>query len=233
MLYIYDARYNLKLPTTYEKVSEMVGSSINTLRSLKSRKLKIPRLDYCYLIDENTPKQQLREWYEKVVFENEVWKDIDDTCKISNYGRFKKIYKTYPDGKFAMPFTKLKRTKTKLYVKLHGKDCFVHQLVAKYFVENKFNYTNVYHKNGILHDNYHMNLAYISKEELGKLTGGKANKRGSIIAIDIDTNEIVGHFRSSRAVEKELFVSRQSVNDCLNGKTKVVGGKYKFIYEED
>lgn len=232
MLYIYDARYNLKTPTTYERLSDITGSTYTVLASIKSKKRKIPRLDYCYIADDKTTKQQLREWYEKVEFENEVWKDIDNSYKISNYGRIKKMtYEKYPEGKLMLPYAK-KRFKNKLVVKIHGKEIFIHKLVAEYYVENPNNYNGVYHKNGILHDNYHMNLEWASKSELGKMGAKKQNYRPSIIAIDNNTGEIIDWFRSARDVAKVLYTNRQSVLDNLKGKTKLVGGLYRFEYEE-
>lgn len=231
-LYIYDAKYNLKTITTYEKVADITGSTKNTLASLKCKGKKLPRLKDCYLIDGDTNINQLRRWYEDVKFKNEVWKPIDDIYQISNYGRLKKKYKKYSEGKFVLPYCRIKKYKTKMILKIHNKEIFVHKLVAQYFVENIFNHKNVYHKNGILHDNYHMNLAYISREELGKLTGYKSNKNSSIIAIDNETNEIIDWFRSTREAAKKLFTNRQSISDWLNGKTKVVSGMYRFEYEK-
>lgn len=230
-LYIYDAKYNLKTPTTYDKVCEIIGSKMCTVASLKSRGRQLSRLNNCYLIDKDTSKKQLKDWYSKVTFENEVWKNIDDIYKISNYGRIKKIYKKHPDGKFVLPYTKCGH-KTKLFVKIHNKEVLVHRLVAKYFIENIDNLNIVYHKNGILHDNYHMNLAYTTREKLGKMCAHKSTVGPSIIAIDHETNEIIDWFRSARAAAKVLYTNRQSINDCLNGKTKVVGGMYRFEYEK-
>lgn len=234
MIYIYDARYNLKTPTDYTKLMEITGSTKDVLRSIKCRKIKIPRLDYCYIIDENTPKQQLREWYEKVKFNNEVWKEIDRTYKISNYGRVKKMtYLKHPNGKLMLPYTK-SRYKTKLLIKIHEKETFIHKLVAEYFVENPNNYKGIYHKNGILHDNYHCNLEYASNEKLGKIGAARRNDRSSIIAIDADTGEIIDWFKSARDVAKVLYTNRQSVLDCLNGKIEqtMSGYKFEFEYEE-
>lgn len=125
MIYIYDARYNIKTPTTYEKLEGITGSKKATLMTIKSKKMKLPRLKYCYIIDDKTSKQQLRTWYERVEFENETWKDIDETYKISNYGRVKKIYKKYPKGKFMMPYPK-KSYRGKLVTKIHGKELLIH-----------------------------------------------------------------------------------------------------------
>lgn len=233
MIYIYDARYNIKTPTTYEKLEGITGSKRSTLAPFKSKKQKLPRLDYCYLIDDKTSKQQLRTWYERVEFENETWKDIDETYKISNYGRFKKIYKKYPEGKFMMPYPKT-YYRGKLVTKIHGKEPLIHQLVAKYFVDNPHNYDHVCHKNGILHDNYHGNLEYCSKSK-ASLYGAKAKNinKPSIVAIDSDTGEIIDYFRTSREAADSLYTNRQSVLDSLHGKIKKTMCGYVFKYEEE
>ena len=233
MIYIYDARYNIKTPTDWGKLEGITGTKKATLKPIKSKKQKLPRLDYCYIMDDETPKQQLRTWYETVKFENETWKDIDDTYKISNYGRLKKMtYKKYPEGKLMLPYTKL-RYKTKLLIKIHGKEVFVHKLVAKYFVENPNNYKCVYHKNGILHDNYHANLEYATEKQVGKIGAKKQHDKPSIIAVDTYTGEIIDYFKSARDVARVLYTNRQSVLDCLNGKIEMTIGGYKFEYEED
>lgn len=232
MIYIYDARYNLKTPTTYEKLINITGSSYTALASRKSKKRKIPRLDYCYIIDDKTSKSQLRYFYENVKFHNEVWKDIDDTYKISNYGRVKKMtYEKHPEGKLMLPYPKL-RYKNKLLIKIHGKEIFIHKLVSEYFVENPNNYKCVYHKNGILYDNYHGNLEWATHSKLGEIGAARRNNRPSIIAIDVNTGEIIDWFKSARDVAKVLFTNRQSVMDCLNGKIEMTMSGYKFKYEQ-
>lgn len=233
MIYIYDARYNIKTPTTYEKLEGITGSKKATLAPFKSKKQKLPRLDYCYLIDDKTSKQQLRIWYEKVEFENETWKDIDETYKISNYGRVKKIYKKYPKGKFMMPYPK-KFYRGKLVTKIHGKELLIHQLVAKYFVENLNNYDHVCHKNGILHDNYHGNLEYCSKSKASRYGISAQNiDKPSIVAIDYETGEIIDYFKSCREAASSLYTNRQSVLDSLHGKIKKTMCGYVFKYEEE
>ena len=163
MIYIYDARYNLKTPTTYEKLEGITGSKKATLATFKSKKQKLPRLDYCYLMDDKTSKQQLRIWYEKVEFENETWKAIDETYFISNYGELKKIYKKYPEGKMYDDLSKISKKLNSNVCKNLRKRTSVHKLVAEYFVDNPNNYNCINHKNGIQHDNYHANLEYCSR----------------------------------------------------------------------
>lgn len=260
-IYLYDPRYNLKKETTYEKLSGIFGMSKNALMVSKFKKSKLNRK--YYIIDEDTTITEIREMYSKEKFENETWKIIegsDDKFLISNYGRFKRIYKKYPNGKFVMPYFVPKRSgknnRDKQFIKCKFKGSYkehaVSRLVAYHFVEIYYdsdgwtrkgkdlkykNYTFddvvVYHKNGILYDNYHGNLEFLDREDLGKKTAYKSKGGRSIIAIDILNNEVVGSFKSTRHVESNLPVSKQSVADSLNKvwKTNVVGGRYKFEYE--
>lgn len=262
-LYIYDAKYNLKTITTYEKISDITGATKNTLASLKCKGKKLTRLKDCYLIDENTNITQLRKWYEDVKFENEVWKTIegsDQIFKISNYGRFKRIYKKCPEGKFILPYFITRRknaNKNKQFIKVkflgEYKEYSVSRLVAYHFVDIYYdsdgwtkkgkalkykNYTFddvvVFHKNGLVYDNFHGNLEFLDREDLGKKTAYKSRGGKTIIAIDVITNEIVDYFKSTRHAESKLPVSKQSVSDSLNKvyKTNIVGGRYKFEYEK-
>lgn len=235
MIYIYDARYNLKTPTTWEKLEGIVGTKKATLMTVKSKKCKLPRLEYCYVIDDNTSKQQLRIWYENVKFENETWKDIDETYKISNYGRFKIMtYKKHPEGKFMLPYPKYRRKSTQLYVKIHKQEIAVHKLVAEYFVENPNYYSCINHKNGIQHDNYHCNLEYCSRAKMSSIVAKVRYKdKSSIVAIDADTGKIIDYFKSSRDAASKLYTNRQSVLDSLNGKIKKTYCGYVFKYEEE
>lgn len=236
MIYIYDARYNLKTPTTWEKLEGIVGTKKATLMTLKSKKQKLPRLDYCYIVDDNTPKKQYRDWYEKVKFENETWKDIDETYKVSNYGRILNMtYKMHPQGKFILTYPKRGcRTKTSLFIKIHGKEVRVSKLVAKYFVENPNNLPCVYHKNGILHDNYHGNLEYCTTSEIASIASKTRRKNNSsIVAIDSETGEIIDYFKDAPTAANVLYTNRQSVYDSLHGKTKKTYCGYIFKYEEE
>lgn len=236
MIYIYDADYNLKTPTTYDKLIELTGSTYKSLTSCKSQKKKIPKLNNCYIVDDKTSLSQLRCFYEQVKYRNEVWKDIKGTrYKISNYGRIKNMmYKNHPEGKFVIPYPKAKRYGSRLFVKINGKEKPVHRLVAEYFVENPNNYPCVYHKNGLVHDNFHANLEYTTHKKAAQI-GGKVRyiDKPSIIVKNEYTGEIIGEYKTSREVEKHLGVNRQTVLDQLNGTYKTTIYGYKFEYEKE
>lgn len=234
MMYIYDARYNLKIPTTYEKLCGITGSSKGSLMTIKCRQQKLPRLEDCYIIDDKTPNQQLWKWYGEVKFENETWKDIDETYKISNYGRFKKMtYKKHPEGKFIIPHIKNDRGNKIPCIWLHKKEYRVKSLVAKYFISNPHGYRHVINKNGISYDNYHGNLEYCSQSQIASMAAkARFYDNKNIIAYDIDGNIIDTYDNATRA-GKALFISRQTVLDNLHGRTKLACGLYSFKYENE
>lgn len=255
-LYIYDARYNLKTETTYEKLVDMFEMKKSALQTYKNKKQKIKKI--FYLIDNDTTTKELKEFYRKESFENETWKFIEGSNNeflISNYGRFKRIYKSYPEGKFIMPyFINRKRNinKNKQFIKVKFKNEYKEQnvarLVAYHFVDifretgkaMKYkNYTYddlvVFHKNGLIYDNYHQNLEWLDRYDLAKKSAYKSRGGRTIVAIDAQTNEIIDYFKSTREVEKNLPISKQAVSDSLNHrwKTNIVGGKYIFKYEDE
>lgn len=259
-LYLYDPRYNLKTETTYEKIAELFETTKGNLASYKSKKRKINKK--YYIIDENTSKKELKEFYSKEKFDNEVWKDIEGSegqFIISNYGRFKKLYKSIPEGKFLLPYfisgRNCNKNKQFIKVKFKGdyKEYSVARLVAYHFVDiyytsdtivrkskddkyksYKYDDLTVYHKNELIYDNYAGNLEWLDREDLAKKTAHKSKTKGTIVAKDATTGEVIDYYRSTRDVEKHLYVSRQAVSDSLNHKwkTNIVSGTYMFEYDE-
>lgn len=261
MIYLYDSKFNRMKETTYKKLSNMFNLQISTLESYKSSKRRLDKR--YYIVDELTIKEK-KEFYSKYQIKNEIWKEIegsDGEFLISDYGRFKRKTKTGKE-RFILPYFKTRKVdknKDTQFIKVKFKEKYkeynVARLVAYHFVEIFYesdsvirkskplkykNYTLddvvVFHKNGITYDNYFLNLEYLDREDLAKKTAHKSNKYDdAIVAIDVLTNEIVGYYRSTRMVAKDLPVSKQAVCDSLNKrwKTNIVGGRYKFIFEKD
>ena len=260
---LYDARYNMKKHTTYEEVAELLRVDKQYLYNYKAKKQKLPGVK-CYLLDETATRNEFRELYEKEVFKNEVWKEIegsDGKYLISNFGRFKRIYKSNPDGKFVLPYFVKNRgkygdTDNKQFIKVmfRGKydDYYVSRLVAYHFVEifydgdrvgegkalkyknYKFDDLIVIHKNGLLYDNYHGNLEFLDQQDFNKKITriNKIKKRNNIVCKDAQTGEVVGYYTSTRDAAKELYVGKTTVQEGL--KTgRIVVGRYKFEHYED
>ena len=104
-MYLYDIRYNLKTETSYEKASKIFGITISTLRACKSNRTRFKK--YYYLIDKDTKLGEIKKLYNGYKIKLETWKEVEGSegeYIISNYGRFKKINKSNPEGKFILPF---------------------------------------------------------------------------------------------------------------------------------
>lgn len=249
-IYLYDPRYNLKTETSYEKIEGIFRMKECTARSYKSKKQKINKK--YYIIDENTSLKEIKELYAREDIKDEAWKEIEGSggeFLVSNYGRFKRKYKH--KERFIMPYyitrkVNVNKNKAFLKVKFNGayKEYSAARIVAHHFVdifhdEKHIKYRNakeedlvVFHKNGLVHDNYHGNLEYLDRGDLGKRTGYKQKGIKSIVAIDADTGKIIDWYRSTRHAAKELYISKQTVCDHLNGMRKSpAGGKYIFKYE--
>lgn len=148
MLYLYDPRYNLKTETSLERMCKLFRKTKQDLKYYyKANNRKIN--NKYYIIDENTSKKQLKEFYSKEVFKDEIWKTIEGSegqFIISNYGRFKRIYKSIPEGNFLLPYyvptRNCNKNKQFIKVKFKGKykEYAVARLVAYHFVD--IYYTN-------------------------------------------------------------------------------------------
>lgn len=247
---LYDARYNKKEKTNYEKLKEVFEMTTSQLYRAKTHRTKINKI--WYVMDIKATKQEFRELYIKEKFYNEAWKVIegsDDKFLVSNYGRFKSINKSYPNGKFILPFivqreTNKNNNKQFIKVKFLGKYTAhnVARIVAYHFVDvfqerkhdkykNK-NYSEliVYHKNGMVYDNYHGNLEWLDREDLSKRTVMIKCKH-PIVAIDADTGELIGYYNSTRDAANKLPISKTAVQTALK-ENKVVGGRYIFEYDD-
>lgn len=260
-LYLYDPRYNLKTETTYDKLEKLFGISKNSLASHKSQYLKIKKR--YYLIDDKVTIGKIKELYTKEIFKNEIWKEIEGSegkFLVSDYGRFKRIYKSSPGGKLLLPYfiNSRKNNRNKQYIKVKFKGVYkeynIARLVAYHFVDiyytrdslirkskaEKYKYYNydeltVYHKNEIVYDNNACNLEWLDREDLLKKTAHKCKTKGTIVAKDASTGEIIDYFRSSREAAEKLYICKKAVLDSLNHKwkTNIAAGTYIFEYEDE
>lgn len=88
-----------------------------------------------------------------------------------------------------------------------------------------------YHKNGCQSDNYLNNIAYISKRELGLLTGASSRRR-PVAKLDAD-GEIVEVYSSAREAARRNHMSYQTVMDRCNGKVKGAFAPDGYAYAWD
>ena len=262
---LYDAKYNMKKHTTYEQIADLLRVEAKSLYIYKFKRVKLPGIKN-YILDENATKNEFRELYEKEKFKNETWKEVegsDGQYLISNYGRFKRIYKSSPEGKFVLPYFVKGRGKygdsdNKQFIKVRfrGKydDYYVSRLVAYHFVDifydsdgigagKPIRYKNyefddlvVIHKNGLLYDNYHGNLEFLDRKDFRKKVAkiNKLKHGTEIVCKDSETGKILGYYSSTRDAAKDLYLGKTTVYNGLKSG-KIVAGRYKFerVQDED
>lgn len=254
-MYLYDARYNILQKTTYEKLEGIFDMSHTSLASMKCKKQRL-RKRY-YIVNDDVTLKERKKYYSSYEIKDETWKEVegsDGKYLVSDYGRFKRIYKSRPEGVFILPYIKhgKKHQVVKITFKGINSEYLVGRIVAYHFLDiyyiqdskvrksknDKYKYythkdVKVYHKNGLAYDNYVGNLEYLDFEDLGKKTAHISRSR-SIYAIDTFTGEIIGYYRSARDASKHLPISYQTIYDNLNGKTKngIAGGRYIFKFDE-
>lgn len=143
----------------------------------------------------------------------EKWVSIeyDPRYEVSNFGRFRKKLKT--KYRYLLPFKKRRL----FVVKINNKTYIASRLVAHYFIKPLSKGDRVYHKNKIPSDNFYKNLKVLSISECSKRTGHLSNSRA---VIKLEKGEIVGRWRSARQAAKDLYISRQTVCDYCNKKTR-------------
>ena len=154
----------------------------------------------------------------------ETWTDIvgyDGKYQVDREGNIRRVFpsgKTRPMTPYHKKMSGSQRLVVKLTINGKAKEEILLQIVAKTFLGECPEGCVPYHKNGCQFDNYVNNIAYISREELGRMTG--ANSRRQPVA-KIDSNgEIVEVYSSARKAAKENYMSYQTVIDRCNGKVK-------------
>ena len=136
-------------------------------------------------------------------------------------GNIRRVYKS---GKTRLmtPYRKKMSGSQRLVVKLtrdgKSKEEILLQIMARTFLGNPPPGCVPYHKNGCQSDNYIQNIAYISRKDLGKLTG-RNSRRQTVAKID-SSGQIVEVYSSARECGRKNFMSYQTVIDRCNGKCK-------------
>lgn len=167
----------------------------------------------------------------------ESWKDIpgyDGKYQADMEGNIRRIYQS---GKTRLmtPYHKKMSGSQCLVVKMtrdkKAKEEIMVQIMAKTFLGNPLPGHVPYHKNGCQEDNYIQNIAYISRRDLGKLTGRNA-KRQPVAKIDA-SGEIVEVYSSARECARKNYMSYQTIIDRCNGKCKSAYAPDGYAYAWD
>ena len=165
----------------------------------------------------------------------EQWKRITgyDNYEVSSHGRVRSLnYKktgeirllkqnTDGDGYFQVGLCKNGKRKQKK----------IHRLVAKEFIPNPNNYSEVNHINENKHDNRVENLEWCDRKQNinhGTRTERSAKAQEKRVKC-IETGEI---FDSAYDVKRKTGLSQSHINECCNGKRKTCG-KLHWQYVDD
>ena len=193
----------------------------------------------------------------------EIWaniKDYEGYYQVSNLGRVKSLerevlcngknqFQSYKDnrhykGKLIKPtydkkgylYAELCKNNTKRKI-------FIHQLVARAFIPNINNKTQINHKNGIKDDNRVENLEWATPQEniqhaynynlfdsqLKYLKQVQQQNQKMIMQYDKNGN-FIKEWESIKEARNKLKISSH-ISDCCNGKRKTAGG-YIWIYKK-
>ena len=113
------------------------------------------------------------------------------------------------------------------------KEFLVHKLMELVYMEKAPTPKHVvYHRNGDKLDNCINNLAFITRTELGKISGSKS-KRRPVRKIDPESKEIVDFYPSAREAGRKNFMSGQSVCESCNRVNKTNIAPDGYIYKWD
>lgn len=168
---------------------------------------------------------------------NEQWKTIYlyPSYMISNYGQVMNQF----TGKILKP---VKMKNGYLTVNLYDKrgqhkNCYIHRLVAKAFIENKNRYTEINHIDEDKENNRASNLEWCSRSY--NINYGKANlnrqlcEGHKVVAIKLKSKEIFS-FNSVKSMCRELNIDESSCRRVLDHKNhcKSLHG-YTFVYDSE
>ncbi|GAA0491137.1 hypothetical protein GCM10008986_16500 [Salinibacillus aidingensis] len=234
MIQLYDPKTNLITETTYDYLEKLTGLTRGSLQSARSRGRKIGTID-CYILKPDTTVQQRKEWYSKIKYPDEHWQEIDGSdgeFLISNYGRFKRVYKY--THKWLLPFLKKRRGYLMIKVKFKGKyqGYKISKLVAHHYLGDPKPGQVLRHKNGIKTDNFAGNLEYVSNCELGEKTG-YLSKSKPVLQLDPETGKIIGEYRSAREAGRKTYMSYTAVLDVCNGMREATVDGFVFKFAEE
>lgn len=163
----------------------------------------------------------------------EYWSEVPGSIKyqVSNYGNFRRKLK---NGKFKPIKVYLRKNKwMAVKVDFNGvyQEYHAHVIVAAVFLDAPpIPGMILYHKNTLIKDNYAGNLEWITREELGKKTGGTTNRSIPVVKYDKDTGEIIDFYRSISDAARDNFIHKETICMAIRGKLKTAAG---FVWKKE
>lgn len=167
----------------------------------------------------------------------EVWKEIEGYSGdyyVSNKGNIKS-FKRNKFGKVIKPKVNKGYCEVNLYKDGGCKTYSVHRFVAKAFVANPENKTNINHLDEDKLNNSSENLAWCTSKEnanWGSRTEKIRNKLSKkVYQIEKMTNKKIATFNSTIEVSQKLGFHQGNISECCNGKRKFANN-FKWEYAE-
>lgn len=169
------------------------------------------------------------------------WKDIPGyggKYQASRTGEIRHVYKSGCTRQLKSFKKKSKITRRRRFINLtlpdgKRKEVAVAKIVAETFIGKTPPDMVLYHINGDVADNRVDNLGFISRSELGKMTGAKSSKRKAVFKVN-SIGEEIEVYPSAREAAKHNYMSYQTVINHCQGKIKnpFKWYDYTFRYEE-
>lgn len=168
--------------------------------------------------DINYPRRKEKEII--INLPNEIWKDVCDGYKVSNYGRVLSLAKTTIRGrKYDKILSASKKDNGYYTVSINGNNEYVHRLVAKAFIDNPNNLNETNHKDEDKSNNRVDNLEWCTKSY-------NVSYSKSIKIKIYNGTETIYNSVSEAAIKNNISVF--AIYNCLYGKSKTCGG-YEWI----
>ena len=172
----------------------------------------------------------------------EYWKNIpgfNGKYQVSRSGDIRRVYKS---GKIRLltPYKKNNRTaRRRLFIGLTDnngikREYTLMKIVALAFGKTPPDEMVLYHINGEVTDNRIDNIGFITRKDLGKITGADSNKKKAVFKVNA-AGETIEVYRSARMAAKANHYSYQAVLDRCHGKIKnpFKWDDYTFQFEKE
>lgn len=171
----------------------------------------------------------------------ERWKDIpgfNGRYQLNTEGKIRSVFLSGKTRELHPYIKKGSHGPHQIVVKLmdnsgKGKEYVLFSLMAKTFLGPVPKGCVPYHINGCQSENNIQNIAYISRSELGKLTGARSRRR--LVAKINSLGEKVAVYSSAREAGRQNYISFQVIVDRCNEKRKnpIAADGYAYVWDDN